>query len=87
MSLAECTKLITAAARWPARKLPANSQFCRPSAMGRMRFSTQLLCVPCKGTVDPSVKVRPGQLSLRPEAQGAVQEVTNGLKHCLKRPR
>ena len=46
-----------------------------------------LLCVPCKGTVDPSVKVRPGQLSLRPEAQGAVQEVTNGLKHCLKRPR
>ena len=28
-----------------------------------------------------------GELSLQPEAQGAVQEVTNGLKHFLKRPR
>ena len=56
-------------------------------AMGRIWFSTQLLCVPCEGTVDPSVKVRPGELSLQPEAQGAVQEVTNGLKHFLKRPR
>jgi hypothetical protein len=25
---------MTAAARLPARKLPANSQFCRPSAIG-----------------------------------------------------
>jgi hypothetical protein len=32
-------------------------------------------------------EIRPGQLSLRPEAQGAVREVANGLKHCLKRPR
>lgn len=36
--------------------------------------------VPCQGTIDPSVRFRPGQLALRPEAQGAVQEVTNGLK-------
>ena len=40
-----------------------------------------------QGMIDPSVKVRLGQLSLRPEAQGAVQEATNGLKHFLKRPR
>ena len=47
----------------------------------------ELLCVPCKGTIDSSVQIRPGQLSLRPEVQGAVQEVTNGLKHFLKRSR
>jgi hypothetical protein len=54
----------------------------------------ELMGVPCQGTVDPSVTarlrpspVRPGKLALQPEAQGAVQEVTNGLKHCLKRPR
>jgi len=76
-----------AAARLPARSEPAKSQFLRPMAIGRIWFSIQLLCVPCKGTVDSSVQVRPGQLSLRPEAQGAVQEVTNGLKHFLKRPR
>jgi len=32
-----------AAARWPARRLPANSQLLRPSAIGRIRFSIQLL--------------------------------------------
>ena len=32
--MAEWTKLITTAARLPARKLPANSQFCRPNAIG-----------------------------------------------------
>jgi hypothetical protein len=36
-----------AAARLPARRLPAKSQFERPSAIGRIWFSTQLLCVPC----------------------------------------
>ncbi len=86
-SLADWIRLMTAAARCPARRLPANSQLFRPMAIGRMRFSTQLLCVPCEGTVETSVQIRPGQLSLRPEAQGAVQEVTNGLKHFLKRPR
>jgi len=32
------------------------------------------------------VKIRPGQLSLRPEALEAAQEVTNELKHLKKRP-
>jgi hypothetical protein len=36
---------MTAAARLPARSDPANSQFFRPSAIGRMRFSTQLLSI------------------------------------------
>ena len=52
----------------------------------QIAFYEELLCVPCQGTIVPSEKVRPGQLALRPEAQGAVQEVTNGLKHSLKRP-
>lgn len=43
LSLAEGTRPIVAAAHSLPRKLPENSQFCRPSAMGRMRFSTQLL--------------------------------------------
>ncbi len=30
-------------ARWPARRLPAKSQFFRPVAIGRMQFSIQLL--------------------------------------------
>jgi hypothetical protein len=38
---------MTAAARLPARKEPANNQFERPMAMGRIWFSIQLLCVPC----------------------------------------
>lgn len=36
-------QLMTAAARWPARRLPANSQFDLPSAIGLIWFSTQLL--------------------------------------------
>ena len=36
-------RLMIAAARLPARKLPANSQFERPMAIGRIWFSTQLL--------------------------------------------
>jgi hypothetical protein len=43
LSLADWIKLITAAARRPARSDPANSQFERPSAIGRIWFSTQLL--------------------------------------------
>ena len=31
------------AARWPARRLPANNQFERPKATGRIWFSIQLL--------------------------------------------
>ena len=40
---ADCTRLITAAARWPARGLPANSQLFLPIAIGRIWFSIQLL--------------------------------------------
>jgi hypothetical protein len=36
---AERTKLMTAAARRPARNEPANSQFERPIAQGRIWFS------------------------------------------------
>jgi hypothetical protein len=43
LSFAECSKLMTAAARWPARSEPANSQFDLPTAIGRIWFSTQLL--------------------------------------------
>jgi hypothetical protein len=35
-------RLTVAAVRLPAGGLPAKSQFCRPSAMGRTWFSTQL---------------------------------------------
>ena len=44
------------------------------------------LCVPCQGALSQRVRIPPGELSLQPEALGAVQEVTNGLKHFEKRP-
>ncbi len=45
-----------------------------------------LVCVPCKAHASPrGGKPRPAKLSLQPEALGAVQEVTNGLKHSEKR--
>ena len=40
---ADWIRLMAAAARWPARRLPANSQLLRPMAMGRIWFSIQLL--------------------------------------------
>lgn len=40
---ADWIKLMTAAARWPARRLPAKSQLFRPMAIGRIWFSIQLL--------------------------------------------
>jgi hypothetical protein len=45
LSLADWISLMMAAARLPARRLPANSQFFRPVAIGRMRFSIQLLSI------------------------------------------
>lgn len=42
LSLAEWMRLITTAARLPARKLPANSHFCRPSATGGCGSPQQL---------------------------------------------
>ena len=44
------------------------------------------LCVPCQGALSQRVRIPPGELSLQPEALGAVQEVTSGLKHFEKRP-
>lgn len=87
LSLAVARKVCIAAARLPAVSVPVNSQFFFPTTIGRIAFSTGLLCVPCKGTFDRLVQIQPGQLSLRPEVQGAAQEVTNGLKHFLKRSR
>ena len=40
---ADWIKLIIAAARFPLRRDPANSQLERPSAHGRIWFSTALL--------------------------------------------
>lgn len=40
---ADWMRLMTAAARWPARRLPAKSQLLRPIAIGRIWFSIQLL--------------------------------------------
>jgi type IV secretion system protein VirD4 len=52
----------------------------------RSRFSHCLLCVPCRRCTS-SVGVIPTRpLSLRPEALGAGQEATNGLKHFKKTP-
>jgi hypothetical protein len=44
------------------------------------------LCVPCKGALSQRVRIPSGELLLQPEALGAGQEVTNGLKHSEKRP-
>ena len=55
-------------------------------ATGLMALSAALVCVPCKGALLSPVKTRAGKLSLQPEALGAGQEATNGLKHPEKRP-
>jgi hypothetical protein len=51
-----------------------------------MARSTVLVCVPCQGALFSPVETRAGKLSLQPEALGAGQEATNGLKHFEKRP-
>jgi len=43
--------------------------------------------VPCEGALLSLVEIQAGKLSLQPEALGADQEATNGLKHLEKRPR
>jgi hypothetical protein len=52
-----------------------------------MLRSAVLLCVPCEGAPFSLVEVQAGKLSLQPEALGADQEATNGLKHFEKRSR
>jgi hypothetical protein len=59
----------------------------RDTAMPRSSRSATLLCVPCQGALFSPVEIRAGKLSLQPEALGADQEATNGLKHFEKRPR
>jgi hypothetical protein len=51
-----------------------------------MERSTVLECVPCQGARLSPVEIRAGKLSLQPEALGAGQEATNGLKHFEKSP-
>jgi hypothetical protein len=45
-----------------------------------------LLCVPCRRCTSPVGEIPTRPLSLRPEALGAGQEATNGLKHFKKSP-
>ena len=80
-----------AVARLPARREPANSQFFRPSAIGRMRFSTQLLSIgkshrrPGSASAPPSgsgCSRSPGQLLSRPGSSAAVAAST-GAAHRL----
>ncbi len=51
-----------------------------------MARSTTLVCVPWQGALFFLVEIQAGKLSLQPEALGAGQEATNGLKHFEKRP-
>ncbi len=44
------------------------------------------VCVPWQGALLSLVEIQAGKLSLQPEALGADQEATNGLKHSEKRP-
>ena len=46
-----------------------------------MARSAALFGVPCQGAPFSPVEIRAGKLSLQPEALGADQEATNGLKH------
>ncbi len=51
-----------------------------------MARSTVFECVPWQGALLSLVKIQAGKLSLQPEALGADQEATNGLKHFEKGP-
>jgi hypothetical protein len=51
-----------------------------------MARSTVFVCVPCEGALLSLAETQAGKLSLQPEALGADQEATNGLKHSEKRP-
>ena len=70
----------------PPLSFPAKSEFFRVIVTGLMARSTVFVCVPCQGALLSPVEIRAGKLSLQPEALGADQEATNGLKHPEKRP-
>lgn len=57
---------------------------CPP--MLEIRALRHFMRVPCQGALFSPVGIRAGKLSLQPEAFGAGQEATNGLKHFEKRP-
>ena len=77
---ADCTKLMTAAARWPARRLPANSQLALPMAIGRIWFSIQLLST---GSCPSSMKrVSAGQRLRLYFSALAVAELSGSFYRC-----
>jgi len=48
--LADWIRLVISAARLPAARVPANSQFLRPVAQGRICYSSWLLSVGRRGS-------------------------------------
>lgn len=68
----------------PARAKAAGERQL-PNDLSLPRQSSTLR-VPWKGAPDPRERYPAGKLSLQPEALGADQEATNGLKHSEKRP-
>ena len=85
-SFAVWIKVIAIAQLRAPPSLPAKRAFLRVKVFGRMARSTTLVCVPWQGALFSLVKIQAGKLSLQPEALGAGQEATNGLKHFEKRP-
>src|SRR3954463_9326622 len=79
------TRVVAIAQLSPPPSLPAKSAARRVLATGLISRSTVFVCVPCEGALLSLVEIRAGKLSLQPEALGADQEVTNGLKHPEKR--
>lgn len=57
LALAVAMRLMIAAARWPVDTLPVNSQFLRPTAIGRIAFSIGLLSI----DKQPSSRTSAGQ--------------------------
>jgi hypothetical protein len=78
-------RMCRSAARLSCSLLRAGS--LRGSACFRSAFtpSSGFSCVPWQGALPSLVEIQAGELSLLPEALGADQEVTNGLKHPEKK--
>src|SRR3954452_15801307 len=84
-SLAVWIRVIANAQCRAPPSLPANNAFLRVRTLGLMALSTTLVCVPWQGALFSLVETQAGKLSLQPEALGADQEATNGLKHPEKK--
>lgn len=74
---------ITAKSAAPSSERKPPEIFCL-SFIIRPSRSAWLLGVPWQGALFSLVKTQAGKLSLQPEALGAGQEATNGLKHFEK---